>query len=754
MPRNAFAFAAASTAFAFLGTAAAAPLCLAPEEPLPPPDACDAPDPVGFGGEVRVPYGCDDARVFFVDFPVWGAAPGVDFGRELAIEMEAWANRDPFGLCRAAECDPACHEAASNGLMARVEPVFPERFDAAVEQRLDGHLRHWRVSFAGARGGAAIALDPAQHCAAVDTLRRAALSLAEQHGVDPDTRAGLRVGREACAVSPMGEGELAFGLGPVGGVSDGAPGASVALIDSGVDPRLARALGLSGELQGVHSPSVRDRGQIHLHGTAVAELIREGAPVDVADLISHRVMTEAGVGVVADAARAVDAAVFDGAGPTVVNLSLGWMPEQGRSRRLVGPSCATVEDDIGESMRYAMAMAAAADRAERPVAVVVAAGNRPLSGEDPEAFEVIPGGLFDPMTAGWWSAAREPMLMPAEYSRIAGLGLAVGAVDAHGNRGALSVLPADSEPRLVAHGDHVVLTSVERLTEGDMTRLSGSSLAAARVSGAMARAMDAMADRADGQGDVDPVPAAVLEDLIYLSGVPVGRTTPDGLPVHRLDLRRLDDTLACDGLPAVLGCIAAVEREPQALVGECGALVGECTAGQSDPEEARPVAHPLACSLLPASTSEPAGADRARWRDQGGETLIFGDPMPQLQRTRADRAMLGGVGPQPWTPVCSDCLGRVRYAASDLELTLRMSKEFPTGTRFRDPYVMLHDHYGNRGWVAVDLGGALLQPGTAIDLKTRSGLPVPGKVVTASLVVTIEQWGKVTGYDTSALQLQ
>lgn len=749
------AVASTAAAFALAGTAAAAPLCLAPDDPLPPPDACDPPAAVGNGGEVVAPYGCDEARVFFVDFPVWGSAPAGDFGVDLSRELSAWANRDPYGLCRAFECDPDCHRAADEGLVARVEPVFAQRGGQQLEQRADGHLRHWRVSFVGRRSGAAIALDPAQHCAAVDTLRRTALILAERQGVDGDTRAGLRVGREACAVAPMGRGEMALGgHGGVGGLSDGRPGATVALVDSGVDPRLAGALHVSGEVQAVRSPSVHDRGATHLHGTAMAELIRRLAPADVAELVSHRVMTHEGTGVVADAARAVDAAVFDGVGPTVVNLSLGWLPEQARSRRLVGPGCLTVEDDIGETMRYAMAMAAAVDRPQRPVSVVVAAGNRPLSGEDPDAFDVVGGGLFDPMTDGWWSHDREPMLMPAEYGRVSGLGLAVGAVDARDNRGALSVLPAEAEPRLVALGDHVASSSVEMLTAGDATTLSGSSLAAAQVSGALALAMDAVADRAAQWGDVQPVAGSTLEDLVYLAGVPVRRSTPDGTPIHRLDESRLRAVLSCELLPQIIACIGDLVDEPQALAGECGEMVRACAAEEHDPEVGRPAERPLACRLEPASAVVAADRDAARWNDQQGDLLVFGDPMPNFDRTRADRALLGGVGPQPRVPTCSDCSGFVDYRAGHVELLVFMSKQFPSDTRFRDPHVMVHDQWGNKGWIAVDLAGAVLQPGSAVQLRTIGGLPVPGKVVSASLVVTIEQWGKVSGYDASALKLQ
>lgn len=758
MTRITACFTPALTVLALTAPAAAS-ICLEPEPAPPPPDACRPAPALGNGGEARAPYGCDEARVFFVDFPVWGRAPDAAFAGDLAAALDGWANRDPFALCRAAACDPQCQQAARAGLVTEVEAVFPQRWPHAVERRTDGHLRHWRVRFLGADGSGPIALDPSQHCAAVDALRTLATDVARWQGLDADTIGGIRVGREACAISPMSPSAGLFGgqRGPAGGPHDGRPDTTVALVDTGVDARLQGALAVSHEADAVRTASVRDTGARHLHGTALAELIRGEAEPGVAELVSHRVMAHDGTGVVADAARAVDAAVFDGHGATVVNLSLGWLPEQSRARRLTGPGCGTTEDDIGEAMRYALTMAAEADRADRPVAVVIAAGNRPLSGEDPEAFQVEPRRAFDAMTIGWWRVGREPMLMPAEYGRLDRLGRAVGAVDQRDHRSALSVMPPETEPRLVAWGQHVPLEAVARLTGGESQTMTGSSLAAARVSGALARALDALIDRHQQWGDVPRVSAAVAEELLYLTGRPVGRTTWGGAPVRRLDGAQLDQALACDALPVALMCIAEMGDDPAALIAECAPLLARCAGAEPDVREgddddvAEDPRSGEACALNPASHSEPANGEPARWADGQDALLVFGDPLTNNTRQRIDRALLGAVGPQPRVPTCADCRALVDYPRQRVQLLLRMSKSFPGGTAFRDPYVLVYDDRGDKGWISVNLAGQVLSPGSTVLATTHSGLPVAGKIVSASLVVTIEQYGKVTGYDTAAL---
>lgn len=719
--------------------------CIPPPDLPPPPIPC-APVPVfSVGPEVKAPYSCGDARVLFVDFPIHGDAPPPAYAAALRDKLLPKIESIGADLCRASFCDPACHLAAATGLDVQIEAVFGPQPTAPELRRRDGHLRHWRLSIVDSQSGDLIVIAPTAHCAVVDMLRTAAREAATALGVDPVTVNALRVGREACSVRPMAAHpscdierlEAAPG-------ADGAPDATIALIDTGVDAGFLGELGVTDEITALMTPSLSDDGTVHLHGTAMAELIRRIASVEAANLKSYRTMTGGGIGVVADVARALDDATTKGDGPTVINLSLGWLPEQGRSRLLRGPACTTTEDDIGEAMRYALSIAAERDTAETPVVVVAAAGNRPLSGENPVAFDVVNTVGFDAWTSDWWTpnqpGRREPMLMPAQYERLDGTLVAVGAVDGGDRRAALSIMPPESEPHLTAPGQFVPFASVEALTS-DMTTLSGSSLAAAYTSAAIARTFDALHDRRQIDPDVPAISGAEAAAFVYLLAADVGRAGAAGLPIRRVALDRLDDALACEALTQVLKCVILHAHDRGELLEECSVVEELCHL-----EPSTPCAHPLSgaegCEEEFDMIVTEADGSTTVWQDTGGAPMTFGDPMAGGQPDRIDDALLGGVGPSPHIPPCSDCEVILATTTQQLALWMQMTTQYPSGTLFYSPELLLYDAAGDKAKVAVDMGTSALGPGAAL-WATGPGVPTTlGPVHTAVLVMTVQQPGK------------
>lgn len=720
--------------------------CVASAPSLPPAAACAPVPTFTVGPEVRAPYGCAEARVFFVDFPVHGAAPSAGFGAELAARVSPALTELGAALCRDAACDPACH--AASGFEALVAPVFDPDPTSPVARRHDGHRRHWRVSVTQVETGEIVTVAPEAHCAVVDALRTAAVEAAVALGVDPTTRSALRVGREACAVAPMGYG-AACGVEALADApwseNDGTPDVTVALVDTGVDGAWAGSLDVGFEVDGVLTASLPGSAGLHLHGTAMAELIRRVASPRAAELLSFRVMSEDGVGVVADAARAVDAAVGSAPGPVVVNLSLGWMPERARPRRLEGLDCSTVEDDIGETMRYALAVAADADTPSRPVVVVAAAGNRPLSGEDAHAFAVEPTTGLDPWTLDWWTTGqpttREPMLMPAQYARLDGGVVAVGAVDGADRRGALSVMPPAAEPHLTAPGQFVPLKALDSMTGGTMSTLSGSSLAAAYTSAALARALDALHDRGAVEPTLPLLTGAEVAALVYLVAQDVGRLGAAGHPIRRVSVERLDTLLACEALSEVLGCVADYAADRGALLSHCGWATSTCGLAPSPPCSAAP-ASGADCTQPIEMSVTPADADPTRWSDLAHAVMTFGDPLSGGVPDRIHQALAGGVGPSPDIPPCSDCLAHFASGAQQVSLWMKMSTQYPSATVFYSPKLAVYDANGAKAVIDIDIGTTVLSPGDT-QWVTGQGVPTTmGPVVTAVLLMTVQQPSK------------
>lgn len=556
-----------------------------------------------------------------------------------------------------------------------IEPVLPKR------RGFDGDRRFFRVIFPGAVPEDGL-------CDVVEALRGQASAIVPGRE--------WRVGRE-CAVRPLGveafaEGDmLDWHLERVG-VEPQAPGlpVDVAIIDTGVDEVMSRELGVA------ETDVVGGGEERHGHGAAMALYTRQVAPD--ARIHAVRIMDADGVGDIADMARGIDKVLFEthprrrGAAPLVINISAGWPPELSRRRALTGAGgCATLEDEVGESVRYTLDVARRLERGWRPITVVAAAGNRPgrASVTGPlfaAEFETTDEGYSrcDGERAGWF--------FPAEYQHeCRPLALGVGAVDA---RDRPSVISMDgAEPDLVAPGELVyaardgasvrpadVCAEAAVVSRPGRYVLTGTSVPTALTSGAVARMQSQALLR-----------SAWVIRLLRETAVPLGRGD-----VRRLDVARALESLSCR---ALLRCTRR-DRDCSAAAARC-ALDAGADAGR---EPGWPADYDDAIDLC--ATSAEAGA----WADQAdcGAAGCEHEALP-------DRHSSGYVGPSPDWPGCPDC-ALISSGGGVFKLVAQPYPGLGSSTTLKDPVLEVSD-------------------GTTVVYKSISGTWSPGvtRVVTLSL---------------------
>ncbi len=760
-----------SLAFMLIPAAGAAQVCgVQTEAPaqLAPQCAPAAPTMLR-GDDLRAPYGCGEARVLFVDIPTWMPAPTelpmwgghTPLRDRIATEVEHQTASDWF--CPEGVCGDACRlEMAAAGVHVEVDSVLPDRPLPGL--RGDGHLRFWRIRFLRA-GGGYLALDPWAHCEALQNVRSAVTGLLPDYGVAPAEVDEVRVGREACAVQPMAAPTdwhthaigaagpaPAFGLGA-------ADRPHLALVDTGVEPAIEAALDVQSRDYVGMVPEPSDPNT-HRHGAAMADLIRQLAPQTMARVTAYRVMDGGGVGVVGHVARAVDAAIQDDGDPLVVNLSLGWLPEYERRRTVYGDACQTREDGVGEALRYVLTTAREADDPMRPVLVVSAAGNRPLSGEKPEFHDVQAGAAYDACTTGWWDFGRPPMLMPAEWSRTTActgagpLALAVGAVDANDTPSALSIAEAEAETALVAPGQHVHAPSG---AQGGSSLFTGTSVASALTAGVAARTLARLVERWHAEPWLTRISGHQLGALLYLAGINTGRDTYGWVPVRRLHAGRLDQLLGCQDLDQVLACVAgSADFGHHALLADCGFTLWMCGLWDewADPEFVDGDTPEWARGARVCATAVPAGSANAcdHWVDCTDPTLdvFFGPAASAGDADRAARSELGGVGPQPHDPPCPDC-GLARSWNGDWSVSARFNGTLPAKTQIENPYLLLTlDATGKTKRyfkLAMPNDAKYFSPGQKVKF---TGLSLPW-FYKAQLLVTVDQPNTYKAWDVSPL---
>ncbi|MFN3199414.1 MAG: S8/S53 family peptidase [Bradymonadia bacterium] len=766
------------TGLLLAGQSAAQNQCIqsaTPQEPAPGP--CDpSPPSLGIAGEPEAPYSCAEARVLFVDFPLWLPAPSEvpqnpllgAFQTELDDALTGVVDESWF--CAADACGDPCRTAIGNGVDVEVTSVLP--FRDVNGRRADGHQRFWRIRFVGqgiAQDPYLPILGPAQ-CNAVAQVRQIVSQLAPDYGLTAAQAAQVKIGREACNVSPMAGVDRwhldYMSVAPAQQVP--APPAGdlpqIALIDTGVSNAAIPTVDVVGRYPDPAAAGVNE------HGDAMVGFIRQMVPDTAAEIFSWQVMDAEGVGVTAFTGVAIDEAVYglDPARPLLLNLSLGWLPEYERVRTLRGPGCAIEEDGVGAVVRYMLAVAQEQDTAARPILAVAAAGNRPLNGERAELHKVDENQPLDACTDGWWlggELTRPPMLFPGEYSRttvksdqqqgcVAGeaLSFAVGAINARGTPTGVSIPRALAEPRLVAPGAHVF--TPQGALAGAPEAYTGTSVSAALTTGALARALAYLGAARSADPLVPRLSGAQLSDLLYLTAYDLNRSTWQGYPVRALNVGAADDLVQCGELLSAIGCLA--QGQGPDVIDRCAEWLEVCDAFPGnppgyDPEGAEPAPQ---CTANAPGTSDDACVD---WTDctnnddvRFGPAQIVGEPPDRLRRDA-----LGAVGPQPRVPLCPDCA--VLNLFPYLNVSINFSSKYDIATtRFTSPYLLLTDKYGKQAYLplAVPSNGQGYRPGDSAFFKY---LAVPKGIVNiekAQLVATITQFGKAWAVDTSAMQLK
>ena len=652
----------------------------------------------------------------FIDVPVSRPIPGaapLDRIRMRLTELDAaW-------FCEAG--DGACLDevragiaAGTFGLLSRLIPVGTAGAGEAPERFL-------RLTFARP-------MQPDQVGSVVNAVR----TWVGESGM-PAT-----VGREAAAVVLSGPARAdaatrAYALARVG-LEALPPGRSVnarvdvALLDTGIDPRVAAALGT----QSVELPGGDLAGDLHPHGTHMALLLRQ--MTERAQIHDVRVLGTNGVGPVGDVARGLISSISLGNPnrPLVINLSLGWPPELGQPRLMRDANGTVVgrEDPVGESVRYALLLAR-----ERGALVVAAAGNRPTRAA---AARAVYDRWFDvsdmpPATgcAGVPAPAGPRHFFPAEWSRVvtcapggqpASLAWTVGAL---GEGDAPAALAIDGrEHALWLPGEHVYLEVPqvpvstpefecgvgERAGLSSPTVVSGTSVSAALASGLVARLV-ARDEAVDANAS-----AAAAALLLELSARP-------GAPGPRVDGCRAEAAMTCRPAP----CLAAdggVPTDP-AVRQACAAALAAC--------------RPLDACRVPAPA--PRNLDALGFRPEEAcacqhapdtvapEAACAGvDTVCPYEQT-LDAHSLGFAGPQPIQPTCPDCIAYVGVATAKVDLALALDEALTEATAFQSAWLVVKSPAGTT-WKALSDTTSLNQwlAGQAIYI---AGIGIPATHATA-----------------------
>jgi hypothetical protein len=670
------------------------------------------------------------ADVFAIDVPIWASptwrAP--DVVPNIAIEL----NRD-VSRVRSWFCGPGqTNECAPGGrtiITATVTSVLPRR--DAPEWRRDGDKRFFRLRFVnGARQALKARADALPDL--VRTLREVFPAVVHAGQIPLHVHRECEGGSAAPyfdnglldSAENWYKDRLGIPTAPLPASSN--PLVDIALIDTGVDQRLAASLGV---VRFGSAPS----GLLHPHGTAMAIFLHDVAPS--ARIHDIQALDENGNGSIEAVAQAIDHALFDlsptdPSRPLVLNLSLGWPPELGERGALYSPTSTTVEDPAGEAVRYLLDGARRDnDAGRRTILVSAAAGNRPgrllpavrdkIFPAPPTSVPIEPPCGTDPYQA----AGGSPWFYPAEWTHRASCSSAipnakpvkpafgVAAVDEREIPIALAI--QNGEAPLVAPGEHVYANSTA-VSSPNMTPVcngafsfpqtiafpmsfTGTSVSTAFVSGAAARTQAAL--KAAGQAPLDWDGVA---RLLYMTGVDVRplsdlaphpsqfspRLTPDKIAVRRLSIKRLDAALSCAALSNLLTCVRGVSPNRPPIDGtsnqDCVPQLRACGIAPEIAADSPMVPNPVSQPSTPAFTS---------YHDQmtcGGLTLNMpitpidaswcsatGCPYEQVP----NRVNLGGIGPQPGDPGCPDC-------THQSPLRLELSSLFRTTTYFKDAYLV------------------------------------------------------------------
>ncbi len=718
-------------------------------------------------GDVPPGRGCRD-DLLFIDVPVAVRVPP-RFHRVVAA---AAGNLEDAALMVA-------NEASDRGLEGwfgpgikpdvRAEALLPRR------RRADGyrvagygaaHRRFWRLSFHDA--GERLAMNREAQCDVVASTREAIRQALGDDGQDPKLADTLHIGR-ACDLTGQTEGApsddmLKWHLRSMGAVphdpgppTPGAEPVHVALLDTGVEDVVVGLLGGTcsddGDPETFGGVCANDANNANWHAGAMGLLIRQLAP----DAMLHffpAIGPDANAPV-GELARALDRALHDPDvrdEPLVLNISAGWPPELGRPSVLVGRTalgphgdhddntCSTVEDPVGESVRWLLDAARRRDNSEAPTIVHAAAGNR-----SDAPYEYVPGWALNhnPATdpCGFNPALGQGMdvFYPAEWhrrqtcrtrrdgSRTPARSIAVAfAASDHHEQPAVHNVPF-SDAAIHGPGQHVYVDARDWIGAVPATEvapacargadhppfltlpkaISGTSAATALASGLAAQAFAIRAganeDRAErGLRGLQPLNRRRLARLLYLTGERMCDRTPTGLQHRRLSASRLEQALRHRRARRILRC--AGQPEPFGLF--LPGLLEDCTdelASVGLPED------PGTCIFQEADIPWPdAPAPCATYDIACGPGTTdcpvpladdCGFPLCANEIDSPDRYSIGSLGPQPGQPWCPDC--SIQRSGDLAILTADLASSIPAGAVVTKVYVQIRKPGGGKTYASV-----------------------------------------------------
>ena len=689
-----------------------------------------------------------------------------------------------------------------------LRPVFPDysstsAFPAVPPSRRDGHRRAFVVSFQGFDGTKWVTTKPlaTTECQVLRAIRTAAAKALVITEPTSCCSAPLRfhVARGCESVvqdaEAYNEPEVTnWALTRIVALPAAAQAVEVALVDTGIPSSLRMGLGVVSEqpLPVFEGPTPTTW---HPHGAHMAALIHSAA--GHATIRSYRALDERGMGSLSSVARSVDDVLFGnnrafaGRPPLVVNLSVGAPPEVQRPATFVQGSCTTWEDGAGESLRYALRVAAEVDSLSSTVFIAAAAGNSVL-----EKTGVAPTPWAEqvartPCGAG---VSGPSAFIPAAFGESAScLGsttaavlpvIAVGATTYDDRRSA--VTQSRSEPFLFAPGERVFAASLgmasvppnvacgpadvglEKGFEFPAT-VSGTSASTALVSAAAAQVLArATAPSIGGLPTTYPPPragwrGAWLARLLYLTGQPV---CMKGIPSlrRRLAVNRAVDaaTSSASACLALKACTADASHTGAALnastASRCATPVAGCFAAAPLPTCGFGGVEPDWSEAFIASIS-PASPCAHAWGAAPGPATF----RPSGPNASFTGSQLAGLGPQPANPACPNCSVRIEEASGTMTLYFELNDAFPRETTFTDAFVAVMDDEKNVfRWIPVSdgevwrpgmVGKLKLVPETPEELTAAVRLLRSGGTLTLDVAVTTPEGRPEEGRNESPLRL-
>lgn len=747
-------------------------------------------------GATRATRACS-AQTWTLEAPL--AAPGFPVGFEAAFATHFGS---PAGLFTCSDC---------MSFRPVLRPVFPNYsnttwWPAVPPSRRDGHRRAFVLSFEGLNAGGKTWTEttplPTAECQVLRAIRTAAARALVVAEPTSCCSAPLRfhVARGCDTVVQDAE---AFNTSAVTNWAldrIAAPAAAalnpveVALVDTGIPSTLRTTLGVVGEqpLPSFEGPS---SATYHPHGTHMAALIRSAA--SHATIRSYRALDERGMGSLSSVARSVDDVLFAnnrayaGRPPLVVNLSVGAPPEMHRPAVFSQGSCTSWEDGAGESLRYAMRVAAEVDSLSSMVFIASAAGNSLLERTAVAETGWVLGTARTPCGAAAGTTGPSAFL-PAAFGESA------SCLNSSGTAAVLPVIPVGattytdarsaitqsaSEPFLFAPGERVFAANPGLVSApADVTcgvadvglakgfespaAVSGTSASTALVSAAAAQVVARAAAPFIGSAASSPPPragwrGAWLARLLYLTGQPVCskgyRTLGRRLAVNRAITAATSSASACTALKA---CTADASHTGAAInastASRCAAQVAGCFAADLLPKCGFGGVEPDWNDAFTASIS-PTSACAHAW-DAGPGPATFRPAGPNSHFTDMQ---LAGLGPQPANPACPNCSVRVDLTTGEMTLYFELSDAFPSETRFTDAFiVVMFEDKTVFHWVPVSDGevwkpgyvGRLRLVGSSEDLGRVRELLTMGGTLALDLAVTTPEGRSEEGRNVSALR--